>query len=223
MPQPLSLCDLHNFFLLSLQCDDACGSQAQSCCLAHGCWLLLQVQVQKANGEFGVDRRPSQPVRFTYSPIITRVDNNVGSVPGGSLLQLSSPAAAFNVTDPSQNTVSVLVAQQGAGNLQGMMTAQLATVHALPTSRHCAGALQVLVAGLPCVVQAGSVTATSLSCRVPSLAGQLLAEFWQMPSGTSNLPNGFSTFTNPGPLQETSRAKHCLCLPVKVACLAPLS
>lgn len=34
--------------------------------------------------------------------------------------------------------------------------------------------LQVLVAGLPCIVQTGSATATTLSC-VPSLAGQLLA------------------------------------------------
>jgi hypothetical protein len=58
--------------------------------------------------------------------------------------------------------------------------------------------LQVLVAGVPCPVDVGSVTATSIACRVPSLAGQLLAEYWQLPSGTYNLPGDIDTYTNPG-------------------------
>jgi hypothetical protein len=69
-----------------------------------------QVVVQKANGKLGVDAVPSQPARFTYSPMITTVSSGssvaAGSVHGGALLQLTSTAAAFNTTHPTQNTVS---------------------------------------------------------------------------------------------------------------------
>lgn len=177
-------------------------SQAQNCCLAHVCWLLLQVQVQKADGDFGVDRRPSQPVRFAYSPIITRVDNNVGSVQGGSLLQLSSPTAAFNVTAPSQNTVSAWYPSRVRASQLIWPGGSCACMTNKPHMVWALLSLQVLVAGLPCIVQTGSVTATNLSCRVPSLAGQLLAEFWQMPSGTSNLLDDIGTFTDLGALQN---------------------
>lgn len=72
-----------------------------------------QVIVQKANGELGVHAVPSQPARFAYSPVITAVrsGSNVaaGSVQGGAMLQLTSSAAAFNTTDPGQNTVSCSV------------------------------------------------------------------------------------------------------------------
>lgn len=54
------------------------------------------------------------------------------------------------------------------------------------------------MAGLPCVLDQASVTSTSISCQAPSLAGQLLAEFWQLPSGTYNLPEDISTYTQPG-------------------------
>jgi hypothetical protein len=66
---------------------------------------VLQVRVQKASGEYGVDSRPFLPARFSYSPIITAVEDNVGSVQGGRLLKLMSPAAAFNTTHTAQNTV----------------------------------------------------------------------------------------------------------------------
>lgn len=74
--------------------------------------------------------------------------------------------------------------------------------------------VQVLVAGVPCPVDAGSVTATSVACRVPSLAGQLLAEYWQLPSGTYNLPGDIDTYTNPGGLNLHTRLlvaglQHC--------------
>lgn len=71
-------------------------------------WLLLllsQVGVQKASGEYGVDSRPFLPARFAYSPIMTALENNVGSVQGGRLLKLTSPAAAFNATHPAKNRV----------------------------------------------------------------------------------------------------------------------
>jgi hypothetical protein len=58
--------------------------------------------------------------------------------------------------------------------------------------------LQVLVGGLPCDVDAASITATQLSCRAPSIAGQLLAEFWQMPVGTRVIPEDFGAYTRPG-------------------------
>jgi hypothetical protein len=57
---------------------------------------------------------------------------------------------------------------------------------------------QVLVGGLPCDVDVTSITATTLSCRAPSIAGQLLAEFWQMPVGTRVIPEDFGAYTRPG-------------------------
>lgn len=58
--------------------------------------------------------------------------------------------------------------------------------------------MQVFVAGLPCVVEAGSITSTRLSCRTPAVAGKVLAEFWQMPSGTNSLPPDLESYTQPG-------------------------
>jgi hypothetical protein len=58
--------------------------------------------------------------------------------------------------------------------------------------------VQVLVGGLPCAVDVSSVTATQLSCRAPSIAGQLLAEFWQMPTGTRVIPEDVGAYTRPG-------------------------
>lgn len=65
--------------------------------------------MQKANGDFGVDIRAFDTVRFTYSPVITRIEQSVGSVQGGRMLRLTSPAAAFNMTHPSRNMVSYTV------------------------------------------------------------------------------------------------------------------
>jgi hypothetical protein len=58
--------------------------------------------------------------------------------------------------------------------------------------------LQVLVAGVPCIVDAATASSTSISCRAPSLAGQILAEYWQLPSGTNNMPTDIGSYTKPG-------------------------
>lgn len=68
--------------------------------------LPLQVRVQTSNGSFGVDDVPTSPARFTHSPLITSIAQNMGSVQGGRLLQLTSGAAAFNTTQPYNNRVS---------------------------------------------------------------------------------------------------------------------
>lgn len=67
---------------------------------------FCQVQVQKANGECGVDVLPYQPATFAYSPVVTAVNNSIGSVQGGSLLTLITQAAAFNTTQPTNNKAS---------------------------------------------------------------------------------------------------------------------
>lgn len=58
--------------------------------------------------------------------------------------------------------------------------------------------VQVLVGGVACDIDASSITPTQLSCRAPTVAGQLLAEFWQMPAGTRVIPENFGSYTRPG-------------------------
>lgn len=48
------------------------------------------------------------------------------------------------------------------------------------------------------MIEPSSVTATSLVCRPPPMAGLVLAEFWQMPSGTWQLPGDLSDYTDLG-------------------------
>uniref|UniRef100_A0A383WCP6 Fibrocystin-L n=1 Tax=Tetradesmus obliquus TaxID=3088 RepID=A0A383WCP6_TETOB len=83
-----------------------------------------------------------------------------------------------------------------AGSMQGGALLQLAS-SAAAFNTTAIDQNRVLVGGLPCEVDAGSVTATQLACRAPSLAGQLLAEFWQMPAGTRVIPQDFGSYSRP--------------------------
>lgn len=148
----------------------------------------------KANGESNVDAVPYQPATFIYRPLITGIEQNVGSVQGGVLPKLTASAPAFNTTHAARNAVSLIQLSPLTMHVSQAVSMCCQTTDICHRHHH----LQVLVAGVPCGLDTSTITPTSMAYKVPSLAGQLLGEFWQLPSGTYNMPEDIATYTDPG-------------------------
>lgn len=106
-------------------------------------------------GEFSVD--PNKVAAFTYTPILTAISGNVGSLAGGQAITLTAAGAGFNTTSLTGNEVTV----GGAA----------CTVTAVPDEN-------------------------TLTCTTPSMYGHVLAEYWNLPSGTYSYVDLLG-FTNP--------------------------